>query len=408
MIRKLQISPIVVIFLAITSIAFSEPDISILWEKDIAQVGRAIKPYTIKVVEDKSIVRVIAVSYIRQTKESPKNKAPKLIEYRFNYKDDTAELKTLLSMDEGDITITLPQGGIKNSRLIDNTIVMIRNQYKSFNFQELTIGSDWQVKTREIPGLTRGSVSTHGACRNKNGDVFLCGNSGYIRKVKGDGIVAWDTNYKSDKGEDGIFGVAFSETEQMLVAFGFSFEPDTQFTTKDSSLWLANLDSEGNIKAKTEFEGIVNFGKRPSYCLSKSDNPIVIYDNNAEVKNCKIYVSKFSKDLNTKTWTTLLFEKKDTMLLSTILTPFEDGRTLSSFISMTGRIINLHFYILDKNGSVVNQSILENIMFAEYTVAVLKDRIFLVTDERRYDENKDEITDFAKLTCFKISPCEME
>lgn len=251
-------------------------------------------------------------------------------------------------------------------------------------------------------------MSTHGACRNINGEVFLCGNSGYVRKIKSDGSVAWDTNYKSDKGEDGIFGVAFSETEQMLVAFGFSFEPDTQFTTKDSSLWLANLDSEGNIKAKTEFEGIVNFGKRPSYCLSKSDNPIVIYDNNAEVKNCKIYVSKFSKDLNTKTWTTLLFEKKDTMLLSTILTPFEDGRTLSSFISMTGRIINLHFYILDKNGSVVNQSILENIMFAEYTVAVLKDRIFLVTDERRYDENKDEITDFAKLTCFKISPCEME
>ncbi|MHC4068507.1 MAG: hypothetical protein ACYS18_03545 [Planctomycetota bacterium] len=405
MIRKLQIFLIAVVFLAITSIAFSEPNISILWEKEIAQVGRTIKPYTIKVAEDKNIVRVVGVSYIYRAKENLR--LLDLFEYRVNLKDNTSELKNLMAMDGEDITFNLPQAGVKDSRLIDNNIVMIRSQYKSFNFQELTVGSDWQVKTREIPGLTRRSISTHGACRNINGDAFLCGNSGYIRKVKSDGTVAWDTNYKSDKGEDGTLGVAFSESENMLVAFGFSFEPDTKFTSKDSSLWLANLDSKGNFKAKTEFEGIVNLGKSPSFCLSKSGNPIVIYDNNAELWSYKIYVSKFSKDLNTKAWTTPLFDGKD-MMIQMSLTPFEDDytlATLSTVSTLEGFGCNLHFYILDKNGGIINQAIFEDLEGYDDLVAVLKDRIFLVTN--RSKQEKDKNTEFARLICFKINPFKM-
>ncbi|MCJ7618402.1 MAG: hypothetical protein MUO43_17900 [Desulfobacterales bacterium] len=405
MIRKLQISLIAVIFLALTSVAFSESNISILWEQEIAQVGRTIKPYTIKVTEDKNIVRVVGGSYIYRREENPKKQNPELFEYRFNLKNDTFELKTLMKMDEEDITITLPQGGVKDSRLIDNNIIMIRSQYKSFNFQELTIGSDWQVKAREIPGLTRRSVSTLGACRNINGDVFLCGNSGYIRKVKSDGTVAWDTNYKSDKGEDGTLGVAFSESENILVAFGFSFEPDTKFTTKDSSLWLANLDSKGNFKAKTEFEGISNLGKIPSFCLSNSGNPIVIYDNNAEMGSYKIYVSKFSKDLNTKAWTTPLFDGKDTMISQMSLTPFMEDHALATLVSLVNDSVNLHFYVLDKNGSIVNQATFEDIKGGGYLATVLEDRIFLVTDWHRYE--KDKVTKFARLICFKINPSKM-
>jgi len=399
---KFRISLIAVFFLAVTSVAFSKPDISILWEKDIVQAGRMIKPYTIKVVDDKNIVRIVGASYIYKRKETPRLQAPKLFEYRVNLKDNTSDLKTLMAMDDGDRTIRLPQGGVKDSRLVDNSIVMIRDQYKSSNFKELTIGSDWQVKTREIPGLTRRSVSTHRACRNINGDVFLCGNRGYIRKVKGDGTVAWDTNYKSDKGEDSAFSVAFSESEKMLVAFGFSYEPDSKFTTKDSSLWLANLDSEGKFKARTEFEGIANFGKFPSFCLSKSDNPIVIYDN-AEMGSYKIYVSKFSKDLNTKSWTTHIFDGNDMMIPRMSLTPFGEDCTLAAFQSMVKHTINLHFYILNKNGSIVNQAVFKDIKSADYLVTALKDRIFLVTERHKYEKGKATI--FAGLTCFKISPC---
>jgi len=392
----------------VTSDAFSKPNIRILWKQDITQVGRAIKPNTIKVTEGKNIVRVVGVSYIYRTEETPRLHNPELFEYCINLKDNTFEMKNLMAMDDGDITIHLPQGGVKDSRLIEDNIVMIRQQYKSSNFQELTVGSDWQVKTREIPGLTRLSVSTHGACRNMNGDVFLCGDHCYIRKVTSDGNVAWDTNYKSDKGYDGTFGAAFSESDNMLIGFGVSFESDTKFTTKNSSLWLANLDSDGNFKAKSEFEGIANFGKNPSFCLNKTGNPIVIYDNNAEIGSYKIYVLKFSKDLNTKAWTTHIFDGEDIMISRMSLTPLENDYTLATFHTMATHSVkfNLHFYILDNNGSVVNQAVFEDIRSGDYLVTVLKDRIFFVTEGRTYEKDKD--TEIAKLICFKISPFKMK
>ena len=394
--------------LNITSVAFSDSNIAILWEKDIARANRNIKPYTIKVDEDKNVVRIVGASYTYRTKETPRLQTPKLFEYRLNLKDNTSELKTLMAMDDGDITINLPQGGIKDSRLIDNNIVMIRSRRKSFNFQELILGSNCQVKTGEIPGLTRLNVSTHGACRNMNGDVFLCGNSGYIRKVKSNGSVAWDTNYKSDKGEDGTLAVAFSESENVLVAFGFSFEPDTKFTTKDTSLWLANLDSEGNFKVKTELEGVVNLGKNPSFCLSKSDNPVVIYDN-AAMGSYKIFVSKFSKDLKRKAWTTHIFDGNDMMMSRMSLTPLDNDYTLAilSSFGIRGKRkhrSSLNFYILDDNGSIVNKAIFKDIRGAGagcLTTTVFKDNIFLATEGRIFPKAENTI---AKLICFKISP----
>jgi len=405
-------SLVMAIFLAVTSVAFSEPDISILWEKDIALTGRKITPYTIKVVEDKNIVRVVGESYIYKLKESPRKQKPELFEYRFNLKDNTAELKTLMAMDERGIAISLPLE-VKDSRLIDSNTVMIlsrlipQEQHKSFNYQELTIGSDWQVKTREIPGPTRSHFYTLGACRNINGDVFHCGNSGYIRKVRSDGNVAWDVNYKSDKGDENAFNVAFSESDKMLVAFGCSFESDTQFTTKDSSLWLANLDSKGNFKAKTEFEGITNFGKYPSFCLSKSGNPIVIYDNNAEISSCKIYASKFSKDLKTRIWTTHIFDGNDIMVSRMVLTPFKEDYTLVTFTTFGTSVYrghNLYFYILDKNGSIINQATFKDVMGGDCLVSVLKDKIFYMAKRSRKKEEGNN-TEYVRLFCFKIFPC---
>lgn len=246
-------------------------------------------------------------------------------------------------------------------------------------------------------------MSTHGACRNINGEVFLCGNSGYVRKIKSDGSVAWDTNYKSDKGKDGTLGVAFSESENTLVAFGFSFEHDTKFTTKDSSLWLANLDAEGNFKARTEFEGIVDLGKNPSFCLSKSGNPLVIYDN-AEMGSYEIYVSKFSKDLK-KDWTTHIFDANDLMVSRMSLTPLDNNytlATLSAFATKGKFGSGLHFYILDKNGSIVNKGVFNDIKVGPGFVATAyKDKIFVVTEGRIFPKTEDII---AKLICFKINP----
>jgi hypothetical protein len=404
MTRKLQVSLTVLFCITFTSAAFSEPNISILWERDVIRADtNFITPYTIKVDESKNIVRVVGGSYIYRRQETPQNQNPELFEYRFNLKDNTSESKTLMTMDEGDITFFLPRGGIQDSRLIDHNIVMIRSQYKSFNFQELTIGNDWQVKTREIPGLTRSSVSTFGACRNMNGDVFLCGNSGYIRKVKSDGIVAWDTNYKSDKIENNTLSVVFSESDNILVAFGSSFEPDTKFTTKNSSLWLANIDSEGNFIAKTKFEGIANFGKFPSFCLSESGNSMVIYDN-AEMGNYKIYVSKFSKDLSSKARTTHIFDGNDIMISRMSLTPLENDYTLATLytFSIRGNYDSLIFSIIDNNGNVINKAVFNNIRVGPGFVAtVFKDRIFLATQGRIFEKAEDDI---AKLICFKISP----
>ena len=390
--------------LNITSVAFSDSNIAILWEKDIIRSdANFVKPYTIKVDGNKDILRVVGVSYVYKRQETPKKQNPELFEYRLNLKDNTSESKTLMKMNEEDITVYLRLSHMKDSRLIDGNIVIIRNQYKSFNFQELILGSNCQVKTGEIPGLTRLNVSTHGACRNMNGDVFLCGNSGYIRKVKSNGSVAWDTNYKSDKGEDGTFAVAFSESENVLVAFGFSFEPDTKFTTKDSSLWLANLDSEGNFKVKTEFEGIANFGKNPSFCLSKSDNPVVIYDN-AEMGSYKIYVSKFTKDLK-KDWTTHIFDANDMMMSRMSLTPLENDcvlAILSTFATKGKHRSSLYFYILDGKGIIVNNGVFNDIRVGPgFVSTAYKDKIFIVKEDHILGGTEDTV---AKLLCFKINP----
>ncbi|MFA5239316.1 MAG: hypothetical protein WC476_06365 [Phycisphaerae bacterium] len=402
MIRKLQVSLTVLFYITFTSAAFSEPNISILWERDVIRADtNFITPYTIKVDENKNIVRVVGISCIYRRQETPKKQNPELFEYRFNLKNNTCELKPLIKMNEDDITIFHPS--IQDSRLIDHNIVMIRSQYKSFNFQELNIGNDWQVKTREIPGLTRKSVSTFGACRNMNGDVFLCGNSGYIRKVKSDGIVTWDTNYKSDKTGNNTLGVVFSESENMLVAFGCSYEPNTKFTTKNSSLWLANLDSDGNFIAKTKFEGITNFGKFPSFCLSESGNSMVIYDN-AEMGSYKIYVSKFSKDLSSKAWTTPIFDGNDMIISRMSLTPLENNYTLAtlSTFPIGGNSNSLIFYIIDNNGNMVNKAVFNNIRVSPgFVTTVFKDRIFLATEGRIFEKAEDNT---AKLICFKISP----
>lgn len=394
-IRKRKTPLILGLFLSITSFAFTEPAISVLWEKEIEQTGRSIKPWSLHVTDN--MVRIIGLSHI------PRGKDPQLVEYRINLNDNQSELKDLLSMNEEDITLLLPEASIKDARFIGDNIIIIRNQYRNYNLQELTIHRDWQVKTREIPGLTRSSVSTHDACRNLNGEVFLCGNSGYIRKIGSDGNIAWDVNYQSDKGEDGTLGVAYSESENVLAAFGMSFEPDTKFTSKNSSLWLANLDAVGNFKTKTEFEGISNFGKYPSFCLSQSDHPMVIYDVESELKNYNIVVSKFSKDLTDKVWTTPLFKKKDVMVSQMSLIPFSDNHILAAFLclSLNQHGVHPYFYILDENGNVTNHTAFEDMSYAGLLLAVAQDKIFLITEDRRHAS--DPPTEFLKLICFKIN-----
>ena len=383
---------LIIYFITISNV-FSEPTFSVLWTEEIEQDGRSLKPYTIKITDD-NVLHVIGLSHI------PERIDPKLFEYSINLNNKSSKLKTLLPMDEKDITITLPESGIKDSRLIDDDIILIRDQYKSSDFQELTIANDGQVKVREIPGLTRNSVSTHGACRNLSGDVFLCGNSGYIRKVDRDGKVVWDTNYKSEKGEDGTLGVAYSESANVLVAFGMSFEPDTKFTSKDSSLWLANLDSEGSFKAKTVFEGIVNFGKNPTFCLSQSDHPIILYDVESELKNYNVVVSKFSKDLKQKEWTTPLFKGTDVMVSAMCLTPFEGDFVLAVFVCMSQKGINPYFYVLNKNGNIVKYAVIEDLNCVNPLIAVAQDKIFFITEDRRHE--KEPPTNFLKLFCFKV------
>ncbi len=243
-----------------------------------------------------------------------------------------------------------------------------------------------------------------------NGEVFLCGNSGYIRKIQSDGTVSWDTNYKSDQGEDNsTLGVAYSESEKMLVAFGTSFEPDTKFTTKSSSLWLVNLDSKGNFRAKAEFEGVANLGKTPTFCLSTSDHPIVLYDNNTKVAsnlitgNHSIYVSKFSKDLSTKEWTTQIFDGKDLLISRMFLTPFGEDSVLAVFDSINVKEStnsgNLHIYMLNKDGNIVNQANFQSIEETCSLVTVINDKIFFVmTQGHPFKDAK------AKLICCKIIP----
>ncbi len=387
-----------------TSVSFSKPNISMIWEKDIVRSdANSIIPYAIKVDENKNILHVVGVSYIYRKQETPRKQNLELFEYRLNLEDNTYESHTLMKMNEGDIAISSPIE-IIDSRLIDSNIIIIKHHVipqeskRTSNFQELIISNNWQVKTREIPGLTRNSVSTLGACRNMSGDVFLCGNSGYIRKVKSDGNIAWDINYKSDKGDDVTLGVEFSESENMLVAFGCSFEPESKFTTKDSSLWLANLDSEGVFKNKIEFKGIANIGKNPSFCLSKSDNPIVIYDN-AEMGSYKIYVSEFSKDLK-KNWTTHIFDGNDVMVSRMSITALEDAHTLAilSTFGKRSESDGLYFYILDKEGAIVNNGIFENLRIGYGSVSTAyKDKIFIVKEGNL-------LNPVAKLFCFKENP----
>ncbi len=407
---KSQVFLIGLLCITFTSVAFSEPSISILWEKDIVRSdANFIKPYTIKVDGNKNILHVVGVSCIYRRQGTPKKQNLELFEYRLNLKDNSAELKTLTTMDEGDITIGSPLE-IIDSRLIDSNIVLIKSQLitrepnKSLIFQELTIDRDGQIKIREIPPLIRGGVSTLGTCRNMNGDVFLCGNSGYIRKVKSDGSVAWDTSYKSDKPEDNTFDVAFSETENLLVAFGCSFVPESKFATKDSSLWLANLDADGNFKAKTEFEGIANFGKIPSFCLGKSNNPFVIYDN-TEMGSYKIYVSKFTKDLK-KDWTAHIFDANDMMMSRMSLTPLENDYVLailSAFATKGKHRSSLYFYILDGKGTIVNKGVFNDLRVGPgFVSTAYKDKIFIVKEGHMLGGSEDTV---AKLLCFKINSC---
>lgn len=378
----------------VTPSASAEPAISILWEKEIEQAGRSLKPYTVKVTED-GVVRLIGVSHI------PERQDPQLVEYRFDFEGGKLEQRDLLPMDAEDITILQPEAAIKDSRLIDGRIVIVRNQYRSYDLQELTIRDDGQVTTRLLPGLTRSSVSTHGACRNLNGEVFLCGNSGYIRKIGRDGTVSWDTHYQSDKGEDGTLGVAYLESEQVLCAFGMSFEPDTKFTSKDSSLWLAMLDAKGNFKTKIEFEGIVNFGKNPSFCLSLSDHPVVIYDTESELKHYNVVVSRFSKDLSRREWATPLFEKKDVMVSRMSLIPCGERHLLAAFLCLNQRSVNSYFYVLDENGRLVNHAAFENLSFGGLLPAVSQNRLFLVSEN--YRRGKDALITSLKLICFEIN-----
>jgi hypothetical protein len=381
--------------------AASEPNISLLWEKDIEEADRGLVAYAVH-VQDETMVRVVGVTHMPRTQETPKNRDPKLFEYRLNLKDDTSQMKILLPMNEEDIVLTLPEGGVLDSRLVNGSIVILRNQYKSHDFQELTIDENWQVKTRELPGLTRLSASTLGACRNKNGEVFVCGNSGYIRKINSDGTAAWDINYKSDKEEDNTSDVVFSESENMLAAFGSSFTSDTKFTSKNSSLWLALVDSEGHFKAKAEFEGIANLGKFPAFCLSPSDHPIVLYDTNAELKKAAICVSRFSKDLNRKIWTTPLFEGEDTMIAKISLVPFGEDSVLAAIDSLVQNHVIFRFYILDKNGIIVNRRLFEDVQTAGRILTVSRDRIFLVGLKLKLENGKR--IQYAQLSCYNINP----
>ena len=123
--RKVSVSLITLIIIAVTPVVFASlPGISVLWEKDIAQAGRKVKPYTIVVDEDKGIVRVAGVSYIYKLKEAPRIQKPELFEYRLDLKDNTSKFKTLMTMDEGDIAISSPLEVI-DSQLVDSNIVMI-------------------------------------------------------------------------------------------------------------------------------------------------------------------------------------------------------------------------------------------------------------------------------------------
>ena len=90
------------------------------------------------------------------------------------------------------------------------------------------------------------------------------------------------------------------------------------------------------------------------------------------------------------------------------LTPLENDYTLAAFHTMTTDGINfgLHFYIVDHNGNVIDQAVFEEIKSCNYLVTALKDRIFLVTEERIYQKGKD--TQVAKLTCFKITASKMK
>jgi hypothetical protein len=170
---------------------------------------------------------------------------------------------------------------------------------------------------------------------------------------------------------------------------------------------LAKLDSEGNFKAKIEFEGIANFGKNPFFCLSKTDNPIVIYDNNVEIGNYTICASKFSKDIKTKIWTTHIFDGNEIMVSRMVLTPFEKDCTLATFTTLGTSVNrghhNLYFYILNKNGSVINQAKYEDIIGHHCLVAVHKDKIFFMANRSRKEEGKN--TEYVRLICFKIYPC---
>jgi hypothetical protein len=360
-----------------------------------------VEPYTVKVDKDKKIIRVVGGSCIYKRQEEPKKRNSELFEYRVDLEKSTSESKVLMEMDEQDITV-FQHTSIHGSQLIDGKLIIIRSQYKSSDFQELTIGRDWKVETRQIPRLTRNSVSTFGAFRNLSGDVFLCGNDGYIRKVNSDGSLVWDINYKSDKSCANTMAVEFSEPANILVAFGTAFESESKFTTRDSSLWLANVDSEGNFKEEIKFEGVADFAKFPSFCLSKSDNPIVIYDN-AQRGDYKIYVSKFSKNLK-QDWTTNIFDGNDMVISRMSVLPLENNRTLailSMFGSRSKPENRLSFYVLGNNGDILNRGVFDDLRIGPgFAITAFEDMIFLVTEGHIFPK-ADNMP--ARLICFKMN-----
>ena len=54
--------------------------------------------------------------------------------------------------------------------------------------------------------------------------------------------------------------------------------------------------------------------------------------------------------------------------------------TLATFPTSVNYSRNLHFYILDKNGSIINQAIFRDAMGNDYLVAAFKDKILCVAN----------------------------
>lgn len=381
-------------------------EISVVWEKEIPCGDRSLNPYSL-FVTDKGIVRVTGVTYLYRKKEDGGKTDLMLTEYRLNLDTGKSESKTLMPMDAGDITLTLPSCAIKKPEMIDENVAIVRKQYKSHDFEELTIGGDWKVTNRQIPGPADRNVSTYGACRNTSGDVFLCGGKGYISKVDKDASLVWDVNYKSEKYGDATKEVAYSKRRDVIVALGFSAEPDTKFTSRDSNLWLANVDSEGSIISKTQFDGVMNFGKDCSLYLDTDDNPVVIYDVSKEIADAEMQITKFSKDLQTKLWTTTVFKEENVMVSGCSMRDFGKDKILAVFTYLNRKKmpdcggVPLAVYILDKDGKIVDGSRSQCLSVWKDLAVVYEDKIFVLS--KTHENKNGQIRIGAKLVCLKVA-----